>query len=50
MYTNYVCSYTSVAWILLRTQLKDGQDFDDPTAIYFTESNTQSGIVHCCLR
>ena len=32
-------------WILYRTQLKDGQAFDDPTALYFTELNVQSGNI-----
>ena len=30
--------------ISYRTQLKDGEDFDNSTAIYFTELNSQSGI------
>ena len=27
-----------------RTQLKDGEGFNNSTTIYFTESNSQSGI------
>ena len=30
--------------ISYRTQLKDGEDFDNSTAIYFTELKSQSGI------
>lgn len=31
--------------MILRTQLKEGQDFDDPSTIYFAKSNMQSGIL-----
>ena len=31
--------------MILRTQLKDGQEFDDPSAIYFAELNEESGIL-----
>ena len=32
--------------MILRTQLKEGQDFDDLSAIYFAEPNVHSG--HFC--
>ena len=38
--------------MILRTQLKGGQKFDDPSAIYFAKSNNimQSGILFVLVR
>lgn len=30
--------------VTYRTQLRNGEEFDNATAIYFTEFNSQSGI------
>ena len=35
---------------ILRTQLKEGQDFDDPSAIYFAESIVHSGIIFALVK
>jgi len=40
---------SKLIWTLYRTQFRDGQKFDDPSALYFTELDVQSGtvIIHC---
>ena len=36
--------------MILRTQLKEGQNFDDPSTIYFAELNVQSGILFALVK